>query len=242
MGQQNIRHLHEDPSVFHVGSYMCGLTINREHCYVSMAALSIFVILLTRGPGSVVGIATGYGLDGPGIESRRGREFPHLSRLALGPPILLYNGYRVFLGGKEGPGLDADLSTPSSAVVEKRVQLYLYSILWAVRPVQSLTACTTVHYIVDSNMCVVSIQGTRCYVSVCANFAYLVSSSDLHVCTMANIFTIDVKNMTARHSILGHTRYTALHLLLFHITRCIPLFLFCPVKMPREFIEFSWCI
>jgi len=23
-----------------------------------------------RGPGSVVGIATGYGLDGPGIESR----------------------------------------------------------------------------------------------------------------------------------------------------------------------------
>ena len=31
------------------------------------------------GPGSVVNIATGYGLDGPGIESRRGRDFPHLS-------------------------------------------------------------------------------------------------------------------------------------------------------------------
>jgi len=37
------------------------------------------------GPGSVVGIATGYGLDGPGIESRWGRDFPHLSRPALGP-------------------------------------------------------------------------------------------------------------------------------------------------------------
>ena len=37
------------------------------------------------GPGSSVGIATGYGLDGPGIESRWGRDFPHLSRSALGP-------------------------------------------------------------------------------------------------------------------------------------------------------------
>jgi hypothetical protein len=37
------------------------------------------------GPGSVVGIATGYGLDGPGIESRWGRDFSHLSRPALGP-------------------------------------------------------------------------------------------------------------------------------------------------------------
>ena len=37
------------------------------------------------GPGSVVGIPTGYGLDGPGIESRWRRDFPHLSRLTLGP-------------------------------------------------------------------------------------------------------------------------------------------------------------
>ena len=28
-----------------------------------------------RGPGIVVGIATGYGLDGPGIESRWGARF-----------------------------------------------------------------------------------------------------------------------------------------------------------------------
>ena len=42
------------------------------------------------GPGSVVGIATGYGLDSPGFEFRWGRDFPHLSRLAPGahqPPV-----------------------------------------------------------------------------------------------------------------------------------------------------------
>jgi len=44
----------------------------------------IIIVSLSR-PGSVVGIATGYGLDGPGIESRWGQDFPHLSRPALGP-------------------------------------------------------------------------------------------------------------------------------------------------------------
>jgi len=38
-----------------------------------------------RDRHSVVGIATGYGLDGPGIESRWGRDFPHLSTPALWP-------------------------------------------------------------------------------------------------------------------------------------------------------------
>jgi hypothetical protein len=42
-------------------------------------------LLNLSGPGSVVSIATGYGLDSPGIESRWGRDFPHLSRLVLGP-------------------------------------------------------------------------------------------------------------------------------------------------------------
>jgi hypothetical protein len=37
------------------------------------------------GPGSSVSIATGYGLDGPGIESQWGRDFSHTSRPALGP-------------------------------------------------------------------------------------------------------------------------------------------------------------
>ena len=32
-----------------------------------------------------VGIATAYGLDGPGIEYQWGRDFPHLSRPVLRP-------------------------------------------------------------------------------------------------------------------------------------------------------------
>ena len=52
------------------------------------------------GRDSSVGIATRYGLDGPGIESRCGRDFPHPSRPAVGPTQPLYNGYRVFPGGK----------------------------------------------------------------------------------------------------------------------------------------------
>jgi hypothetical protein len=35
------------------------------------------------GRDSSVGIVTGYGLDGPGIEFRLGRVFSHLSRPAL---------------------------------------------------------------------------------------------------------------------------------------------------------------
>jgi hypothetical protein len=42
-------------------------------------------IPVTGGPGSSVDIATSYGLDGPGIESRWGRDFPRLSRPVLGP-------------------------------------------------------------------------------------------------------------------------------------------------------------
>jgi hypothetical protein len=42
-------------------------------------------IVKCSGPGSVVGIATAYGLDGPGIESWWGRDFPHLSRSSLRP-------------------------------------------------------------------------------------------------------------------------------------------------------------
>jgi hypothetical protein len=38
-----------------------------------------------RNRDSSVGIATDYGLDGPGIESRWGRDFSLTSRPALGP-------------------------------------------------------------------------------------------------------------------------------------------------------------
>jgi hypothetical protein len=83
--------------------------------------------VLISGPGTSAGIATGYGLDGPGIESRWGRDFPHLSRPALRPTQPTVNGYRVFPGGKERTGRDADPSPSSTAVGYERVELYLYS-------------------------------------------------------------------------------------------------------------------
>ena len=39
---------------------------------------------ISEGRDSSTGIATCYGLDGPGIESLWGRDFPHPSRSALG--------------------------------------------------------------------------------------------------------------------------------------------------------------
>jgi len=71
----------------------------------------------TCGPSSVVGIATAYGLDGPGIKSRWGEIFRTCPDRPWGPPSLLYNGYRVYPGGKVRPGRDADPSPPSSAEV-----------------------------------------------------------------------------------------------------------------------------
>src|SRR5215470_11895666 len=63
-----------------------------------------------------------------------------------GPPSLLYNGYRVFPGGKVRPRRAADHSSPSSAAVMEQYSytsihtlghtgpvtgsLYLYLLLW----------------------------------------------------------------------------------------------------------------
>jgi hypothetical protein len=77
--------------------------------------------------GSVVSLATAYGLDGPGIESRWGRDFPHLFRPALRPTQPPVKWVPGLSRGKVRPGRDADPSPPSSDEVKNRVELYLYS-------------------------------------------------------------------------------------------------------------------
>jgi hypothetical protein len=139
-------------------------------------AISYFPQRTICGPSSSVSIATSRGLKGPGTESRWGRDIPYLSRRTLGstqPPV---NGYWVFSGGKERPGCDTDPSPPPSAVGRERVEIHFYfpygpyglyrasvSVqgctlplpygraipllpLRAVRPIQSLSACTRVHF------------------------------------------------------------------------------------------------
>jgi hypothetical protein len=79
------------------------------------------------GRDGAVGIATCYGLDGPGIESRWGGEIfrTHKDR-PWGPISLLYNGCRAFPGRVKRPGRGVDHPPPSSAEVKERVELYLY--------------------------------------------------------------------------------------------------------------------
>ena len=66
-----------------------------RHIYASLGFKGL------KGRDSSVGIATRYGLGGPRIVSRWGGEiFRTHPDWVWGPPRLLYNGYRVFTGGK----------------------------------------------------------------------------------------------------------------------------------------------
>ena len=78
------------------------------------------------GRDSSVGIATAYRLDGPGIESRWGWDFPHPSRPALGPtqpPVQWVPGLSRGYSGGGG----ADHPPPSKCRGQEREGLYLYS-------------------------------------------------------------------------------------------------------------------
>ena len=70
-------------------------------------------------PGSSVGIATDYVLDGPGSNSSGDGIFrPSRPALRLDQPPV--NGYRGFPGGKVRSGRDADHSPASSAAVMEK--------------------------------------------------------------------------------------------------------------------------
>jgi len=97
------------------------------------------------GSGSSVGIGTGYGLDGPWIESRWGRDFPPVQTCsgALATSYTMGNG--SFPGIKSDQGATL---TPHPLLVpwSKKSRAIPLLPLWAVRPVQSLSACTRVHF------------------------------------------------------------------------------------------------
>jgi len=77
------------------------------------------------GRVSSVGIATRYGLDGPGIESWWGARFS--TRVQTGPGGYLAS-YKMDTGSFPGikrPGRGGDNPPPSSAEVKERVELYI---------------------------------------------------------------------------------------------------------------------
>ena len=111
---------------------------------ISSVEIPIFVVtrqlLVLKGPGSVLGIATRYGLAGPGNESRRGPDFPHLPRPALGPaqpPVHWVPGFSP--GVKSGWGVTL---TPHPLLVlwsGKSSPYGPYGLYWASVPVQGCT-------------------------------------------------------------------------------------------------------
>ena len=79
------------------------------------------------GRDSSVGIATRYGVDGPGIESRWGRDFPASVQTDHGAyPASCTMGTGSFPGVKRA-GRGADHPPPSKCRGQERVGLYLYS-------------------------------------------------------------------------------------------------------------------
>jgi hypothetical protein len=80
------------------------------------------------GPGSSVGTATGYGLDGPGIESRWGMSFS--APVQTGPgvhPAYCKMGTGSFSGVASGRSVTLNPRPFLLSMSENRVELYLYS-------------------------------------------------------------------------------------------------------------------
>jgi hypothetical protein len=78
-------------------------------------------------PGSSVGIATRYGLDGPGLESRWGARFSVLIQTGPGAQPAFYTMGTGSFQGVERVGRSVDHPPPSTAEVKERVELYFYS-------------------------------------------------------------------------------------------------------------------
>ena len=97
------------------------------------------------GPGSSVGIGTGYGLDGPGIESRGARFSAAVQTGPGAHPASCTMGTGSFPGVKRGRGVTL---TPHPLLVPWSWKSRAIPLLpvWAVRPVQSLS--TRVHFTV----------------------------------------------------------------------------------------------
>ena len=78
------------------------------------------------GRGSSVGVVSRYGLDGPGIETRWQRDFPHSSRPALGPTQPPIQRQEVSFPEVKRSGRGVDHPSLSSAEFKQIAELPLW--------------------------------------------------------------------------------------------------------------------
>ena len=128
--------------------------------------LLLFITSVGRVAQSVWRLATGWTFRD---RIPVGTRFPARPDRSWGPRSLLYNGYWVFPEGKERPGRDTDPSPLLMPWSRKSSAIPLLP-LWAVRPVQSLSACTRMHftfvflpYLITSVMTVTCVKNERDY-------------------------------------------------------------------------------
>jgi hypothetical protein len=93
-----------------------------DNCQRNNLIVIIQKLLLTCGPGSSFGIATVRGSNPGGA-----KIFRTCPDRPWGPFSPLYNGHRVFPGGRKRPGRGADHPPLLALRSRNRVGLYLYS-------------------------------------------------------------------------------------------------------------------
>ena len=87
-----------------------------------MKLMELYIyIYIYKSRGSSVGIVTHYGLNGSGMESRRGRTFPHMSCV---PYSLVSNVYRVSFQDVHRPCRDVSHPSQSNIEIKEKVELY----------------------------------------------------------------------------------------------------------------------
>ena len=163
-----------------LGLYPYGNTASSDLSQSCCTTWTITVLLIGHsGPCSIVGIVTGYGLDSPGIEYWWGQDFPHLSRLALGPtqpPVQWVPG--LSRGWRAAEVLCWPL-TPFQCRCHERDGAIPLLPLWAAWPVQSLSACTRVHFTV--------LIGHNAIISYAVTWQYLFIHWALYQCQQLTI-------------------------------------------------------
>ena len=117
-------------------------TVREFHQYI----IYLFAYIFLCRPCSSVGRATGYGLEGPRIESQWGRDFS--APVQTGPgahPASCTIGTRSFPGVKSGQGVTL---TPHPLLVPLAMKEYSYTST----PPTGRTACTEPYYLYSGTL------------------------------------------------------------------------------------------